>query len=57
MAAKQENYNKSERNAALRQVLKTRSKVSVELKQQNISAMLHGSTVSRRTPNSICGRD
>ena len=41
LEAKQEKYNKSERNAALRQVLKTRSKASVELKHQNISAVLH----------------
>ena len=41
LEAKQEKYNKSERNAALRQVLKARSKGSVELKHQNISAVLH----------------
>lgn len=39
---KQEKFNKSERNAALRQVLKARGKASVELKHQNISAVLHG---------------
>lgn len=42
LEAMQEKYNKSERNAALRQMLKTRSKASVELKHQNISAVLHG---------------
>ena len=42
MEAKQEKYNKSERNAALRQLLKARSKASIELKHQNISAVLHG---------------
>jgi hypothetical protein len=41
LEAKQEKYNKSERNAALRQVLMARSKASVELKHQNISAVLH----------------
>lgn len=40
--AKQEKYNKTERNTALRQVLKGRTKGSVELKHQNISAVLHG---------------
>jgi len=42
MEARREKYNKSERNAALRQTLKARSKASVELKHQNISAVLHG---------------
>jgi hypothetical protein len=42
LEAKQEKFNKSERNAALRQVLKARSQASVELKHQNISAVLHG---------------
>jgi hypothetical protein len=41
LEAKQEKFNKSERNAALRQVLKGRSQASVELKHQNISAVLH----------------
>jgi hypothetical protein len=42
LEAKQEKFNKSERNAALRHVLKGRSQASVELKHQNISAVLHG---------------
>lgn len=42
MEAKQKKYSKTERNALLRQVLKTRSKASVELKHQNVSAVLHG---------------
>lgn len=42
LEAKQEKYSKSDRNAALRQVLKARTKASVELKHQNISAVLHG---------------
>jgi Domain of unknown function (DUF3883) len=42
LEAKQEKFSKSERNAALRQVLKARGKASVELKHQNISAVLHG---------------
>ncbi len=42
LEAKQDKFNKSERNAALRQVLKGRSQASVELKHQNISAVLHG---------------
>ena len=42
LEAKQEKFNKSERNAALRQVLKGRGKASVELKHANISAVLHG---------------
>ncbi len=42
LEAKQEKFNKSERNVALRHVLKARGKASVELKHQNISAVLHG---------------
>lgn len=42
LEAKQEKYSKTERNSTLRQVLKTRSKASVELKHQNVSAVLHG---------------
>ena len=42
LEARQEPYNKSERNAALRSLLRGRSKASVELKHQNISAVLHG---------------
>jgi hypothetical protein len=42
LEAKQEKFNKSERNASLRQVLNGRSQASVELKHQNISAVLHG---------------
>lgn len=42
MEAKQEKVNKSERNGALRQVLKGRTQASAELKHQNISAVLHG---------------
>lgn len=42
LEAKQERFNKSERNAALRQALKGRTQASVELKHQNISAVLHG---------------
>ena len=41
MEARQEKYSKTERNAALRQMLKGRSKASVELKHQNVSAVLH----------------
>jgi hypothetical protein len=41
LEAKQERYNKTERNTALRQQLKARSKASVELKHQNVSAVLH----------------
>ncbi|KQW36576.1 DUF3883 domain-containing protein [Rhizobacter sp. Root404] len=37
----QSTYKKTEFNAALRQQLKSRSKASVELKHQNISAVLH----------------
>jgi len=42
LEAKQEKFNKSERNASLRQALTGRSQASVELKHQNISAVLHG---------------
>jgi hypothetical protein len=42
LESKQEKYNKSERNALLRLSLKGRTKASVELKHQNISAVLHG---------------
>jgi hypothetical protein len=42
LEARQEPYNKSERNAALRPLLRGRSNASVELKHQNISAVLHG---------------
>lgn len=42
LEAKQEKYNKSERNIALQSSLKGRSKASVELKHQNVSAVLHG---------------
>jgi Domain of unknown function (DUF3883) len=42
LEARQEKYNKTERNASLRQLLNGRSKGSVELKHQNISAVLHG---------------
>ncbi len=41
LEAMQEKYNKTERNAALRQVLRARTKGSVELKHQNVSAVLH----------------
>lgn len=40
--ARQEKYNKSEHNATLRQVLRGRSRASVELKHQNVSAVLNG---------------
>jgi hypothetical protein len=40
--AQQASYKKSEFNAALRQNLRGRSKASVELKYQNVSAVLHG---------------
>ena len=40
LEARQHGYNKSERNARLRQHLKGRSKAAVELKHQNISAVL-----------------
>ena len=42
LEARQEKYSKTERNASLRQKLTARSKASVELKHQNISAVLHG---------------
>ena len=42
MEARQEKYSKTERNASLRQKLTARSKASVELKHQNVSAVLHG---------------
>jgi len=41
LEALQSSYKKTEFNAALRQQLKGRSKASVELKHQNISAVLH----------------
>lgn len=41
LEAKEEKYNKSERNVALQSKLKRRSKASVELKHQNVSAVLH----------------
>jgi hypothetical protein len=42
LEAGQQRYNKSAFNAGLRQRLQGRSKASVELKHQNISAVLHG---------------
>lgn len=42
LEARQERYNKAEHNARLRRVLGGRSKGSVELKHQNISAVLNG---------------
>lgn len=42
LEAKQEKFSKSERNSAVRQVLKERGKASVELKHANISAVPHG---------------
>lgn len=42
LEARQEGYKKTEFNATLRQSLRGRSKASVELKHQNISAVLHG---------------
>ena len=42
LEAQQQHYVKTEFNAALRQQLQGRSKGSVELKFQNISAVLHG---------------
>jgi hypothetical protein len=42
LESRQEKYNKAERNLALRHLLKNRSKASVELKHQNVSAVLHG---------------
>ncbi len=41
MEARQDKYSKAERNAALRQILNGRTKASVELKHQNVSAVLH----------------
>lgn len=42
LEAKAQKYSKAERNASLRQQLKGRSRASVELKHQNVSAVLHG---------------
>lgn len=42
LEAQQTRYNKSEFNANLRHRLQSRTKASVELKHQNISAVLHG---------------
>jgi hypothetical protein len=42
LEARQEHYRKTDFNAALRQQLRGRSKASVELKHQNISAILLG---------------
>jgi hypothetical protein len=42
LEARQEKYSKTERNARLRQQFQGRSRASVELKHQNVSAMLHG---------------
>jgi hypothetical protein len=42
LEARQEAFNKREFNANLRRVLRARSKASVELKHQNVSAVLHG---------------
>lgn len=41
LEAEQVAFNKAERNAQLRQVLNGRSKGSVEMKHQNVSAVLH----------------
>lgn len=41
LEARQTKYNKAEYNATLRQQLRGRSKSSVELKHQNVSAVLH----------------
>jgi hypothetical protein len=41
LEARQEKFNKSERNRDLRRELSSRTKGSVELKHQNISAVLH----------------
>jgi hypothetical protein len=41
LEARREKFNKSERNRDLRRVLSSRTKGSVELKHQNISAVLH----------------
>lgn len=40
--AQAQKYSKAERNTSLRQQLQGRSKASVELKHQNVSAVLHG---------------
>ena len=42
LEALQRPYNKSERNSQLRQTLRGRSKASVEMKHQNVSAVLSG---------------
>lgn len=42
LEAEQQPYNKSERNTQLRQTLRGRSKASVEMKHQNVSAVLTG---------------
>ncbi len=42
LEAAQQPYNKSERNTHLRQTLRGRSKASVEMKHQNVSAVLAG---------------
>jgi hypothetical protein len=42
LEAQAQKYSKAERNARLRQQLKGRSRASVELKHQNVSAVLHG---------------
>jgi len=42
LEASQQPYNKSERNSTLRQTLRGRSKASVEMKHQNVSAVLSG---------------
>lgn len=42
LEASQQPYNKSERNSQLRQNLRGRSKASVEMKHQNVSAVLSG---------------
>lgn len=42
LEASQRPYNKSERNSQLRQTLRGRSKASVEMKHQNVSAVLSG---------------
>ncbi|MBK7617595.1 MAG: DUF3883 domain-containing protein [Burkholderiales bacterium] len=42
LEASQQPYNKSDRNSQLRQTLRGRSKASVEMKHQNVSAVLAG---------------
>lgn len=42
LESRQEEYRETEFNAALRQRLRGRSKASIKLKHQNISALLHG---------------